>query len=147
MERMQLPCWHCQGGEGLGSTCGAFLTFSQGCDSNPHGLYPTLGIASLSLGMVWLCTDQVLLWRQGCSHWCRFAVSAAMAGQVLLQVLSVWAAATPLVSAAMPLQSAPSETRLEMATGRCQGALTLGLSSEVTVLVVKWSETPDDSEM
>lgn len=35
-------------------------------------------------------------------------------------------------------QNAPSETRgLEMATGRWQGAVTVGLSTEVTVLVVK----------
>lgn len=33
-----------------------------------------------------------------------------------------------------------------MATGRWQGAVTVGLSSEVMVLVVKWSEMPDDSE-
>lgn len=98
-------------------------------------------------GSVTLSADELLPWLHRCSRWAGFAVSAATALQALQSVCV--SSSCYFGENIVPLLMHPARRGcigLAVRTGRWQRAMTVGLSVEVRVLAVKWSEMPDDSE-
>lgn len=89
-------------------------------------------------GSVALNADQLLPWLHRCSPWAGFAVSTAVC--LCEQQSWLWWKHCAFADASIEMKLR------RVGNGSWQMAVTVGLSAEVRVLAVKWSEMPDDSE-